>query len=75
LPIYQRNIIRQELAKLNEKEKEKLTKEIKDKNQELRRIKMLVKTATKKLITFPSILQLNTEIEYSKEVYLRLLYS
>jgi tRNA(Ile)-lysidine synthase len=75
LPIYQRNIIRQKLNNLSKKrEKNAIEKEIEDKNQELRKTKILVKTAAKQLIVSPSILQLNREIEYSREVYLRLLY-
>lgn len=74
LPIYQRNIIRQKLTDLNEAEKKSLEKEIAEKNQALKKTKKLVKTATQQLIISPSVLKLDREIEYSPEIYLRLLY-
>lgn len=74
LPIYQRNITRQKLTNLSEGGKTSLEKEIKKRNKELRKIKLLVKEARKKLIISPYDLQIRKEIKYPEEVYLRLLY-
>jgi hypothetical protein len=74
LPIYQRNIIRQKLANLSKEEKKSLEKEIKEKNQALRKIKKIVKIAAKQLIISGSVLRLDKVNKYSPEVYLRLLY-
>jgi len=74
LPIYQRNIVRKKLDNLSKEEKKLLGKEIKEKNQELRKIKKLTKIATKQLIISPLVLKLDKGNEYSPEVYLRLLY-
>jgi len=74
LPIYQRNIIRQKLNNLSSGGKTNLAQEIKEKNQALSKIKILVKLAMKNLINSTHILQLEKEKKYSSEVYLRLLY-
>jgi tRNA(Ile)-lysidine synthase len=74
LPIYQRNIVRQELNNSSKEEKKSLEKEIKKKNRELRKIKGLVKIAAKQLITSPSVLKLDKTNKYSPEIHLRLLY-
>ena len=75
LPIYQRNIIRQKLDNLSKEKKKSLEKEIKEKNRELRKIKKLVKVATRQLIISRSVLKLDTIDKYPSEVYLRLLYA
>ncbi|WP_147411442.1 tRNA lysidine(34) synthetase TilS [endosymbiont GvMRE of Glomus versiforme] len=72
--IYQRNAVRHNLDRISLKKKRELEKEIKEANQELRKIRNLVKNAVEKLIIFPHILKLDDKIEYSSEVYLRLLY-
>jgi len=74
LPIYQRNIIRQKLDNLSKEEKKSLEKEIKEKNQELRKIKKLVKIAAKQLVISASVLELDKANKYSPEIHLRLLY-
>jgi len=74
LPIYQRNIVRKKLDNLSKEEKNLLEKEIKEKNQELRKIKKLTKIATKQLIVSPLVLKLDKGNKYLPEVYLRLLY-
>jgi tRNA(Ile)-lysidine synthase len=74
LPIYQRNVIRKSLTELTKKEKSNLQKEIHQQNQELKRIKLLVKKEREKLITTPYTLKLKKEREKSSEIYLRLLY-
>jgi tRNA(Ile)-lysidine synthase len=74
LLIYQRNVIRQRLSNLTKEEKKSFEKEIAKKNQELRKIKKLVKVAAKQLIISPFILNLDKRVEYSSEVYSRLLY-
>ncbi|CAI2192124.1 4246_t:CDS:2, partial [Funneliformis geosporum] len=61
LPIYQRNIIRQKLDNLSQAEKKNLEKEIKAKNQALRKTKKMVKTAAKKLVISPAVLELDRE--------------
>jgi len=50
LPIYQRNIIRQKLLRYFPLEKKELLKEIKQKNQELRKTKLLLKEQIKQAI-------------------------
>ena len=74
LPVYQRNVIRQRLNNLAKEEKKGLEKEVTKKNQELRKIKKLVKSAAKQLIISPFIFSLDKRDEYPPEVYLRLLY-
>ena len=74
LPIYQRNIFRKKLDNLSKEGKKTLEKEIKEQNQELRKVKKLVKITAKKLIISPFVLKLDKKDEYLPEVYLRLLY-
>ncbi|CFW92838.1 tRNA(Ile)-lysidine synthase [endosymbiont DhMRE of Dentiscutata heterogama] len=82
LLIYQRNIIRQQLAHLNPEQKAQLDREIEKKNCELKEIKKVVQTAAKRLIIcspgMPGIshstLKLTKKNEYEPEIYLRLLY-
>jgi len=47
---------------------------MKEQNQELRKIKKLVKITAKKLIISPFVLKLDKRDEYLTEVYRRLLY-
>ena len=61
LPIYQRNVIREELAGFGKKEKSDLQKEILQKNKELKRIKLLVKNEREKLITDSCTLQIKKD--------------
>ncbi|CAG8455101.1 15933_t:CDS:10 [Cetraspora pellucida] len=78
LPIYQRNIIRQQLAHLNPEQKAQLDREIEKKNCELKVIKKVVQTAAKRLIICPpgmpgishSTLKLVKKNEYEPEIYL-----
>ncbi|CAG8453571.1 1142_t:CDS:2 [Racocetra fulgida] len=82
LPIYQRNIIRQQIADLTPEQKVLLDKEIEKKNRELKKIKKIVQTAASQLIIHPprmpfishSILKLVKKNEYEAEIFLRLLY-
>ena len=74
MPVYQRNIIRQKLGNLNQTAKKNLIQEIKVKNQELEKIKKIVKVAIKQLIISPLVLKLDKEASFSPEIYLRLLY-
>ncbi|RHZ37207.1 tRNA lysidine(34) synthetase TilS [endosymbiont GvMRE of Glomus versiforme] len=71
LPIYQRNIIRQKLTHFLPKKE--LLKEIKLKNQELRKTKLLLKRQIKEVIV-DSSLNLETWQAHSSELKLRLLY-
>ena len=74
LPIYQRNIIRQKLLMYFPPEKKKeLLKEIEQKNQELRKTKLLLKEQIKQVIINSS---LNLEVwqKNQLELKLRLLY-
>ena len=74
LPIYQRNIIRQQLTNLSSEQKTLLDREIEKKNQELKKIKKTMRTAAKHLIISRSTLKLAKKNEYEPEIYLRLLY-
>jgi len=74
LPIYQRNIIRQKLLMyFPPKKKKELLKEIEQKNQELRKTKLLLKEQIKQVIINSS---LNLEVwqKNQLELKLRLLY-
>ena len=73
LPIYQRNIIRQKLLMFPPEKKRELLKEIQQKNQELRKTKLLLKEQIKQVIINSS---LNLEVwqKSQLELKLRLLY-
>ena len=55
LPIYQRNIIRQKLLMFPPEKKRELLKEIQQKNQELRKTKLLLKAQIKQAIANSSL--------------------
>ncbi|KLL02336.1 MAG: tRNA(Ile)-lysidine synthase [Mycoplasmataceae bacterium RC_NB112A] len=74
LPIYQRNIIRQKLTDLNPVEKHNLAQEIKEKNQQLKKIKSLFKQEKKRLIKPNNALKLDYHPQFAPEIYLRLIY-
>ncbi|MCE8163768.1 MAG: tRNA lysidine(34) synthetase TilS [Candidatus Moeniiplasma glomeromycotorum] len=75
LPIYQRNIIRQKLNNLNPAEKSHLVQEIKQKNQQLKKIKSLVQQEKQRLIDQNNhSLLLESHPQFAPEIYLRLLY-
>ncbi|KLL03069.1 MAG: tRNA(Ile)-lysidine synthase [Mycoplasmataceae bacterium CE_OT135] len=73
LPIYQRNIIRQELINFSPKKIKELRKEIQLKNQELRKTKLFLKRQIKEVLV-NSILDLKKWETNSPELKLRLLY-
>jgi tRNA(Ile)-lysidine synthase len=73
LPIYQRNILRTQIANLKIAERARLLQEIQDKNQELRKIKLLVNQQKKYFCSSQFIFHLITT-NLPSEVYLRLLY-
>lgn len=73
LPTYQRNIIRQKMINFSAEKKERLFKEIVQKNQELHQIELLLKKKAKKVIA-NSTLNLNSWATDSPELKIRLLY-
>lgn len=73
LPLYQRNILRAQIANWSEAERVILDREIAEKNRQLRQMKSLVNQQKKIFLLAPTVFQL-TAPNLAPEVLLRLLY-
>ena len=72
--VYQRNVLRKKLAQLSQAEKKALVQEIRQKNQELKEIKLVLKQQIQQAIVNSTLNLLVWQKNLSSQLKLRLLY-